>query len=129
MTSGRERTYLTWFYRNFAANRDAITPSEIGVYMRTYGSPAGMRAGFELVRALPRDVEANAAAALRPSAVPVLAVGGEKGMAGAVAENLRPLFTDVRGAVVPDVGHFVPEEAPDALTKLILADFGAPGRP
>lgn len=39
---------------------------------------------------------------------------------GGVAENLRPLFTDVRSVVLPGVGHFVPEEAPDALLREVL---------
>ena len=122
LVAGRERTYLTWFYRNFAATPDAITPSEINVYLRSYGSAAGMRPGFELVRALPRDVEANTAAARSPADMPVLAIGGDKGMAGSVASNLKPLFSNVREAVVMGAGHFVPEEQPDALSRLII-DF------
>lgn len=122
LTAGRERTYLTWFYRNFAANPDAIAPSDINVYLRSYGSAAGMRPGFELVRALPRDVEANVEAAKSPAHLPVLAIGGDKGMAGAVAANLKPLFSNVREVVVADSGHFVPEEQPEALARLII-DF------
>lgn len=129
MTAGRERTYLTWFYRNFAARPDAISPEDIEVYLRSYGSPDGMRPGFELVRALPKDLEANTKAANRPSSSPVLAIGGEKGMGTAVAENLKPLFTNVRGAVVANAGHFVPEEAPDALANLVLAFFAEAARP
>jgi pimeloyl-ACP methyl ester carboxylesterase len=126
MTAGRERTYLTWFYRNFAAQPDAITPAEIDVYMRSYGSPPGMRPGFELVRALPKDVEANTEAAKHPVDVPTLAIGGERGMGSAVADNLRPLFTDVRGKVIPGAGHFVPEEAPEALLDELVTFLGQP---
>lgn len=126
MTAGRERTYLSWFYRNFAAQPDAITPAEIDVYLRTYGSPDGMRPGFELVRALPKDVEANSEAAKHPAGVPTLAIGGERGMGPAVADNLRPLFTNVRGKVIPGVGHFVPEEAPDALLAELVAFLASP---
>jgi len=126
MTSGRERTYLTWFYRNFAAQPDAISPSEIDVYMRTYGSPEGMRAGFELVRALPKDVQANGEAAKHPVDIPTLAIGGGHGMGLAVADNLRPLFTDVRGKVIPSAGHFVPEEAPDALFAELVTFLAQP---
>jgi len=117
MTAGRERTYLAWFYRSFAARPDAITDAEIDVYLRTYGSPEGMRPGFELVRALARDVQANTEAAKHPVRVPTLGIGGERGMGSAVADNLRPLFTDVRGKVIADAGHFVPEEAPEALLQ------------
>ena len=126
MTAGRERTYLTWFYRNFAAQPDAITPADIDVYMRSYGSPEGMRAGFELVRALPKDIEANIEAAKHPADVPALAIGGEHGMGSVVAENLRPLFTDVRGKVIPRAGHFVPEEATEALLEELMTFLAQP---
>ena len=126
MTARRERTYLTWFYRNFAAHPDAISPAEIDVYLRTYGSPEGMRPGFELVRALPKDVEANSEAAMHPVGVPTLAIGGERGMGTAVADNLRPLLTDVLGEVLPDTGHFVPEEAPEALLDKLLPFLAPP---
>ena len=121
MTAGRERIYLTWFYRNFAARPDAISDADIDIYMRTYGSPDGMRPGFELVRALPADVAANAEAAKHPAAIPTLAIGGELSMGTAVAENLKPLLSDVRGLVLPRTGHFVPEEAPDELMAALLA--------
>lgn len=126
MTQDRERTYLTWFYRNFAARPDAITASDIDVYMRSYGSPQGMRPGFELVRALPKDVEANSGAARHPVDVPTLAIGGEHGMGAVVADNLRPLFTNVRGKVMPGVGHFVPEEAAEPLLEEVLPFFAQP---
>jgi len=126
MTDGRERTYLTWFYRNFAAQPNAITPDEIDIYLRTYGSPQGMRAGFELVRALPKDVEANREAAKHPASVPTLAIGGERGMSSAVGDNLRPLFSNVRGEIIPGVGHFVPEEAPQALLDKIKPFLAQP---
>jgi len=126
MTAGRERTYLDWFYRNFAARPDAITPAEEEIYMRTYGTPQGMRAGFELVRALPKDVAANSEAAKHPVDVPALAIGGEHGMGSAVADNLRPLFTNVQGDVIPDAGHFVPEEAPTALLAEVLPFLARP---
>jgi pimeloyl-ACP methyl ester carboxylesterase len=93
---------------------------DIEVNLRSYGSAEGMRPRFELVRALPKDIEANTKAANRPSSSPVLAVGGEK---GAVAENLKLLFMNVQSAVVANSGHFVPEEAPDALATLVLAFF------
>jgi pimeloyl-ACP methyl ester carboxylesterase len=87
--------------------------------------PEAMTAGpgFEFVRALPRDREANRLAALNPSVVPVLAIGGSESMGEGVASNLRPLFTDVRSVVLPNTGHFVPEEAADALVAAVLPFF------
>jgi pimeloyl-ACP methyl ester carboxylesterase len=34
---------------------------------------------------------------------------------------MRLVATDVRGEVVPECGHFIPEEAPDFLNAQLLA--------
>lgn len=123
IVAGRERQYLTWFYRAFALAPDAITEAEIGEYMRSYGTPDGMRAGFELVRALPIDVENNRAAMARRIDVPILAVGGDRSMGVRVAENLAHLASSVQSAVVENCAHFVPEEQPSKTAELILRFF------
>jgi len=38
-------------------------------------------------------------------------------------ESLRRVATDVTGAVIPDCGHFVPEEQPAAFNRLLLEFF------
>lgn len=38
-------------------------------------------------------------------------------------QSLRRVAVDVRGEVVPDCGHFIPEEAPDILNDGLLAFF------
>jgi pimeloyl-ACP methyl ester carboxylesterase len=35
--------------------------------------------------------------------------------------SLRPYFSQVKSVVIPDSGHFVPEEQPEALAKTLLA--------
>jgi pimeloyl-ACP methyl ester carboxylesterase len=122
MTAGRERTYLSWFYGS------AIGSDDIDVYLRTYGSPEGMRPGFELVRSLARDVEVNTEAAKHPVAVPTLAIGGGKAMGATVGENLKPLFTNVRSVVLPGIGHFVPEEASDELLREVITFCSSVGQ-
>ena len=56
LTIGRERTYLTWFYRTFGHRPDAITQADIDEYLRTYTQPGAMCAGFNYYRALPRTL-------------------------------------------------------------------------
>ena len=47
LVAGHEREYLTWFYRNYSYNPDAITEEDIEEYVSHYSAPGGMRAGFE----------------------------------------------------------------------------------
>jgi pimeloyl-ACP methyl ester carboxylesterase len=34
---------------------------------------------------------------------------------------LHPYFVNVTSVVIPDAGHFVPEEQPEALAKALMA--------
>ena len=63
--------------------------------------------------------------------MPVLAIGGgcsyphARGRGPDVEQSLRRVAADVRGAVIPECGHFVPEEQPAAFNKLLLDFFAA----
>jgi pimeloyl-ACP methyl ester carboxylesterase len=123
IVAGHERQYLAWFYRSFALAPDAIAQADIDEYMRSYGAPDGMRPGFELVRALPVDVENNRVAMARTIDLPVLAVGGDRSLGRRVAENLAHLASNVQLTIVENCAHFVPEEQPAKTAELILRFF------
>ena len=77
LTLGREEAYLSWFYRTFAYRHDAIGPEDLKEYLRTYGQPGAMRAGFAYYRAIPQDIADNKAFVDRfKLPMPVLAMGG-----------------------------------------------------
>lgn len=130
LVEGRERDYLGWFYQAFSWQPGAIGPDDIDEYVRTYAQPGAMRAGFAYYRNIPRNVEFNRE--LKASGfrlrMPVLAVGGARtearGRGSEPEESLREIADDVRGLVVPESGHFVPEEQPEILSEA-LADFFA----
>ncbi len=129
LVEGREREYLAWFYREFSWQPDAIGPADIDEYVRTYAQPGAMRAGFAYYRNIPRNVADNQA--LRDSGfrlpMPVLAVGGgrteARGRGQEPEMSLREIAADVQGMVVPESGHFVPEEQPQLLAQRLLAFF------
>ena len=132
LTEGRERLYLSWFYRTFAYRPDAITDADLDEYVRTYSQPGAMRAGFAYYRALLQDAADNKAMLAQDKlAMPVLAIGGAvsyphgRGRGSAPEQSLRQVALDVRGAVIPECGHFIPEEAPDVLNKYLLDFFAA----
>ena len=130
LTTGREREYLGWFYRAFSWQRGAIGAADIDEDLRCYARPGAMRAGFAYYRALPQDKADNRAileSGFRLE-MPVLALGGAKtearGRAGEPLESLRVIATDVRGGEIPESGHFIPEEQPEALAERLLEFFG-----
>ena len=129
LVHGREREYLGWFYREFCWQRGAIEPADVDEYVRCYGRPGGLRAGFEYYRALPQD-KADNQAILESGfrlPMPVLTLGGARtearGRASEPLESLRMIAPDVRGFEIPECGHFIPEEQPALLADHLLRFF------
>ena len=94
--------------------------------MRTYRQIGALRAGFAYYRNIARDIADNEAiAATFKLPMPVLALGGNNawGRRMAVVESLRRLATDVRGGVIDNCGHWMPEEQPDLLLEHLTAFF------
>jgi pimeloyl-ACP methyl ester carboxylesterase len=123
LTAGREREYLGYFLRNYSCNLAAFPPDEIDEYARIYSAPGAMRAGFELYRALGQDAIDNRAVE-RKLEMPVLAIGGAGSTAGPLVERtMREVVAgEFETALIADSGHFIAEEAPQALTRRLL-DF------
>jgi len=129
LVQGREREYLSWFYREFCWQRGAIEEADIDEYVRCYSAPGALRAGFEYYRNIPRDQADNRT--LLDSGfrlqMPVLALGGARAEARGRGEeplkSLRAIATNVQGAALPDCGHFIPEEQPAALAERLLRFF------
>jgi pimeloyl-ACP methyl ester carboxylesterase len=123
LVAGHEREYLTWFYR-YSCNPAAITEEDIDEYVSHYSSPGGMRAGFEYYRALSDDIKQNKEYSMVKLPVPVLVLGGECSFGDAALDSMRLLATDVRGSVIPNTGHWIPEERPEFLADQLFKFFG-----
>lgn len=124
LVQGRERLYISWFYRHHTYNKAAFSEADIDEYARCYAAPGALRAGFEYYRAIPQDAEHNAENARTKLAMPVLALGGSMSIKGGVERSMRAVAADVRGGVIERCGHFVPEERPDELADRLLLFFG-----
>jgi pimeloyl-ACP methyl ester carboxylesterase len=132
LVDGKEMTYLSWFYHNLAHNPAAITPAEINEYVGHYSAPGGMRAGFEYYRAFPQDAIQNTNYSKTKLAMPVLALGG--GYIPTLGGNItmptsiygmKILAQNVTGIIVPNSGHWIPEEQPKFLVDQLFKFFAA----
>lgn len=124
LVRGNEGAYFDYFYDAISARPGAIPRSRREAYVRSYLRPGALDQGFEFYRAFAGDARQNAAEAA-PIDVPTLYIRGERegGVmadydAGLRAAGLRALMT----ALIPDVGHFTAEEAPEA-TWLTIRGF------
>lgn len=126
LIAGREAIYLGWFYRTFGARPDAICEEAVAEYLRTYSQAAALHAGFEYYRNIPTDVAQNEAhVAAGKLSMPVLALGGAKGWGRGdeVLASCRRIASDVRGGVIADAGHWLPEEQPQEVAHALREFF------
>ena len=123
LVQGHEREYLAYFYRHFTCNPAAITQDDIDEYVSHYSAPGGMRAGFEYYRAFPENIKQNIELSKIKLPMPVLALGGECSFGTAALDSMRLLATDVRGGIVPDSGHWIPEEQPQFVVDQLFKFF------
>jgi pimeloyl-ACP methyl ester carboxylesterase len=125
LVQGKELMYLSWFYHNLAYNPAAITQADINEYVSHYSAPGGMRAGFEYYRAFPQDAIENQNYSKTKLTMPVLAVRGDYyPVAGNITGNpvldvMKTLAQHVRGIIIPNSGHWDPEERPDFVIKML----------
>ncbi|MBL4622491.1 MAG: alpha/beta fold hydrolase [Immundisolibacteraceae bacterium] len=124
LIQGRERTYISWFFNNFAYNPAAITPGDLDEYERCISQPGALRAGFEYYRARPEDAVAFATAAQQKLTIPVLALGGATCMGDAVKLCMEQVAESVIGGSIAECGHWIPEEQPEQLANQLKAFFG-----
>ena len=120
LVAGREREYLTWFYRTIAANSNAIGATEVDEYVRAYSAPGAMSAGFEWFRAFPKNMEFNQASSQNKLRIPVLTMGGAMTQGPKMLAMIQSVAEDVRGGPIPDCGHWIAEEKPEVLLAQLM---------
>ncbi|HEY0182740.1 MAG TPA: alpha/beta hydrolase [Rhodopila sp.] len=121
LIGGRERQFLSWFFRTKSVDwTRAFDAAAVGEYTRIYAAPNAWTGGLGYYRAIFDSIAQNRGAAASPLPMPVLAVGAESGLGAGMEHSLRGAVAELRGAVIADCGHYVPEEQPRALLEVLL---------
>ncbi|EPE24766.1 alpha/beta-Hydrolase [Glarea lozoyensis ATCC 20868] len=127
LVAGRERIYLKHFYDRLCVNPAAITPADLDHYVTSFAQPGGMRCGFELYRAFPRDARDNRRMLEERgrSKVPACSLSGEGSLLLQVAEEqTREFYESVEVATVEGSGHWCAEENPGGLVRKVMEFVG-----
>jgi pimeloyl-ACP methyl ester carboxylesterase len=121
LVQGRERIYLDRFYNELSADPKRIDEQTRQHYAELYAKPHAMHDAFEQFAAFTQDAADNKAllAANGKLAIPVLAIGAGNSFGSGMADELRFVASDVTGAIVPDSGHWIMEENPQATVQLV----------
>ena len=90
-------------------------------------SPQALHGSFQLYRAFGATTAQNQERKTRRLTMPVLAMGGAESGGAMAAETMKLVADDVQTLIIPGVGHWLAEQAPDELVAA-LAEFLAPYR-
>ena len=125
LIGGREKSFLTWLFRAKAMRPWAITAEAVEEYARHLASPGAIRAISNYYRTIfsPEGLVANRARAEQRLAIPVLALGAERGYGVHLVEAMRCVACNVVGEVVEGSGHYMLEEAPGKISEALLRFF------
>jgi pimeloyl-ACP methyl ester carboxylesterase len=119
------------FYRyEFTIQSGGAMPPEYAIeyYVRLYNRDKdSLRATFGLYHAWDATLTQNMQRKAQPLTIPVLGIGGEKSWAERAGQGMQPFANDVQTVVIPGVGHWVAETAPEQMLTALTA-FLAPYR-
>jgi pimeloyl-ACP methyl ester carboxylesterase len=121
LVQGRERIYLDRFWNELSADPKAIDEATRQHYAALYARPHAMHDAFEQFAAFNQDARDNQELLANGGKLkmPVLAIGAEKSFGKAQADDLNFVASNVSGGIVPNSGHWIMEENPQATVKSI----------
>ncbi|MBS0580614.1 MAG: alpha/beta hydrolase [Proteobacteria bacterium] len=121
LVKGRERIYLDRFWNELSADPKLIDEGTREHYAALYARPHAMHDAFEQFAAFSQDAIDNKALLAQKGKIgmPVLALGAEKSFGTGEADELRFVASEVTGGVIPNSGHWIMEENPQATITLV----------
>ncbi len=125
LVAGKQADYFAFFYDAISADPGAIDKHARKTYAEAYSRPEALRTGFEWYRAFPQDEKDNLSSKGGVVQTPVLYLRGDH-ETGDIQDYLRGLreggVHNLQSKVIPESGHFAPDEQPDAVVAA-LRDF------
>jgi len=124
LVAGREREYLTHFFKSRFTVPWAVSQDDIDFYVRSYSIPGSMRASFELYRAFDEDAESNRPFIEEKLKMPVLVLAGEFSVSAPVLKNMAAeIAVNSTFRIVSGSGHWLCEQRPDEVQENLLGFF------
>lgn len=120
MVDGREEAWVDGFIDQLEIQKGAVDRRSISEFATALRDDAHLRASFEWFRAFPKDVRDSEVDQRTKLTMPVLAIGASGSLGGAIETQVDGYATNVTGAVIADSGHWIYEEHPAQMTRMLL---------
>ena len=124
LVTGREAIFFGAEF-NASAGTNKLPEETVKYYVDGLSDPDALHGSFQLYRAFGATAAQNERRKTRRLAMPVLAMGGAESLGAMTADTMRLTADDVQTLVIPGVGHWLAEEAPEQLVAA-LTEFLAP---
>lgn len=122
LLAGREREYVEWFLTAKALAPDAFKPADVDHYAAAVAADGGLHASLAYYREAADSARRNHEALERGLlTIPVLGVSSSHGSIPDMAASVRPWAPNATGVVIPQAGHFIPDEQPEATAAALIA--------
>jgi pimeloyl-ACP methyl ester carboxylesterase len=121
LVAGREEIWLRHLWQTFTHNKVGLTFSAWQPYVEAMQRPGLFGAGAEYYRAVYGSAEkVRELIAAGKLTIPVLSVSGGASFGAAQRRFVEAFAENIwRDAIIPDAGHFVPEEQPAELLSVL----------
>ncbi|WP_216897671.1 alpha/beta fold hydrolase [Nocardia alni] len=123
LLAGREREYVGWFLTAKTLDPATFDDAELDHYAAAISVDDGLRACLAYYRHAAESARKNhEALAEQHLTVPVLGISSSHGSIPDMAASISPWAENTSGVIVPDAGHFIPDEQPETVAAA-LTDF------
>jgi pimeloyl-ACP methyl ester carboxylesterase len=124
LVTGRENIFFGAEF-DASAGTTKLPEATVKYYIDGLSNPDALHGSFQLYRAFGATTIQNEQRKTRRLAMPVLAMGGAESLGAMTADTMRLTADDVQTLVIPGVGHWLAEQAPEQLVAA-LTEFFAP---
>ncbi|MFD2473284.1 alpha/beta fold hydrolase [Amycolatopsis silviterrae] len=130
LLAGRERAYVDWFLKAKALSPTTFDSDDIDHYAAALAAEGGLRASLAYYRDAAESARKNHEALERQHlTVPILGISSSHGSIPDMAASLSPWADNATGVVIPQAGHFIPDEQPDAVVAAVTAFIEGAAKP
>jgi pimeloyl-ACP methyl ester carboxylesterase len=106
---------------NASAGTKKLPDDAVRYYVELLSDPEALHGSFQLYRAFSTTAAQNEQRKTRRLTMPVLAIGGAESSGEMVADTMKLTADDVETLVLPGIGHWVAEQAPDEILGALTA--------
>jgi pimeloyl-ACP methyl ester carboxylesterase len=126
LVTGREEIFIGAEYAA-AAGKSKLPEYAVKYYIDILSDREHLHGSFQMYRAFNTSAAQNEQRKTRRLTMPVLAIGGAQSTGTMVGDTMKTVADHVQTLVIPDCGHWLAEEAPEAMLDALTA-FLAPYR-